>query len=74
MPGDNGDSRVDALNKRIVDKNKEINDLEVKYKSILDVVEQTKTQGTKLIGQLEMLQSDLAELAVPTSQPVEVKK
>ena len=62
MSGDNGDSRVDALTKRIADKQKEINSVEVTYKSVLEVVENTKVQAIKLVGQIELLQSDLAEL------------
>ena len=62
MSGDNGDSRVDALTKRIADKQKEINSVEVTYKSVLEVIENTKVQDIKLVGQIELLQSDLAEM------------
>ena len=62
MSGDNGDSRVDALTKRIADKQKEINSVEVTYKSVLEVIENTKVQDIKLVGQIELLQSDLDEM------------
>lgn len=50
-----------TLTEQVIAKKTEIQNLEAKYKQVLDVAEQTKQQGFEFIGQLKLLEQMLAE-------------